>query len=86
MPRITSGTNGCVLTASTVLVPLLFSTQNYHLAGAVNWWKPQSNIITINLMEKKVYFICGRPRVAVRVASCANGVYTNYAHPKQNRK
>lgn len=36
-------------------------------------------------MEKKVYYICGRPRVAVRVASCADGVYTNYMYPKTKK-
>lgn len=29
-------------------------------------------------MEIKTYTICGRPRLAVKVASCAGGVYTNY--------
>lgn len=37
-------------------------------------------------METKVYYICGRPRVAVRVASCNNGVYTNFANPKKAKK
>lgn len=37
-------------------------------------------------MKTTVYYICGRPRVAVRVASCANGVYTNYTYPKENQK
>lgn len=36
-------------------------------------------------METKVYFICGRPRVAVRVATCNNGVYTNFTHSKRNK-
>ncbi len=37
-------------------------------------------------METKVYFICGRPRVAVRVATCSNGVYTNFSHSKKDLK
>lgn len=37
-------------------------------------------------METKVYFVCGRPRVAVRVASCNSGVYTNFANPKKAKK
>lgn len=35
-------------------------------------------------MEKKVYFICGKPRVAVKVASCSNGNYVNYSTIKSN--
>lgn len=34
-------------------------------------------------MGKKVYYICGRPRVAVRVATCNNGVYTNFTNSKK---
>lgn len=37
-------------------------------------------------METKVYFICGRPHTAVRVATCSNGIYTNFTHPKKNLK
>lgn len=33
-------------------------------------------------MEKKVYFICGRPRIAVKVASCSNGNYVNFSTPQ----
>lgn len=36
-------------------------------------------------METKTYTICGRPRTAVKVASCAGGVYTNYQFPKLNK-
>ncbi len=37
-------------------------------------------------MIRTVYFICGRPRVAVRVASCADGVHVNYANPSKSNK
>lgn len=38
-------------------------------------------------MIRTVYYIYGRPRVAVRVASCSGGKYINYANPsKSNRK
>lgn len=37
-------------------------------------------------METKVYTICGRPIVAVKVASCAGGVYTNYQYNSQTKK
>ena len=38
-------------------------------------------------MIRTVYYICGRPRVAVRVASCAGGVYVNYDNlSKSNKK
>lgn len=36
-------------------------------------------------METKVYTICGRPIVAVKVASCNGGVYTNYTHKKARK-
>lgn len=36
-------------------------------------------------MEIKTYTICGRPRLAVKVVSCAGGVYTNYQHPKRRK-
>ena len=35
-------------------------------------------------MIRTVYYICGRPRVAVRVASCSGGKYINYANPSKN--
>lgn len=35
-------------------------------------------------METKTYIFGGRPRVAVRIASCKDGVYTNYTN--QNTK
>lgn len=38
-------------------------------------------------MITTVYYICGRPRVAVRVASCSGGNYINYANlSKSNKK
>ena len=39
-------------------------------------------------MERTVYTICGRPRVAEKVASCTNGKYINYSinNQKHNRK
>lgn len=37
-------------------------------------------------METKVYFICGRPHTAVRVASCNGKTYTNYVNAKRNTK
>lgn len=33
-------------------------------------------------METKVYTLYGRPRIAVRVATCTKGVYINFATPK----
>lgn len=36
-------------------------------------------------MERKTYTICGRTHVAVKVASCAGGVYTNYQNPKRKK-
>lgn len=37
-------------------------------------------------METKVYFICGRPRLAVKVATCNNGEYINYPNINKGRK
>ena len=37
-------------------------------------------------MITTVYYICGRPRVAVKVASCSGGKYINYAHPSKSDK
>lgn len=37
-------------------------------------------------MKTTIHYICGRPYLAVRVASYANGVYTNYANPSKNKK
>lgn len=36
-------------------------------------------------MERTVYYICGRPRVAVRVATCSNGKYTNFVNPSKSK-
>lgn len=37
-------------------------------------------------MIKTVYYICGRPRVAVRVATCSDGKYVNFANPSKTLK
>lgn len=37
-------------------------------------------------METKVYYICGRPRVAVKVASCSGDKYTNFINPQTKQK
>lgn len=37
-------------------------------------------------MIKTVYYICGRPRVAVRVATCSGGNYVNFANPSKFNK
>lgn len=37
-------------------------------------------------METKVYYICGRPRVAVRVATCSGGNYINFDNTSKNFK
>ena len=35
-------------------------------------------------MITTVYYICGLPRVAVRVASCTGGKYINYVNPSES--
>lgn len=37
-------------------------------------------------MKHKIYTICGRPVMAVRVATCENGNYTNFTRPKRQSK
>lgn len=36
-------------------------------------------------METKVYTLYGRPRIAVRVATCKGNTYTNFVHPKEKK-